>query len=459
MADRARVAYVLKGFPRLSETFIANEIHLVESLGLDLRLYSVKSGDAGKRHAVVDRIAAPLTVMPPTASISGASLAGWLVRHAPAYLLPHLALLATRPRRYLRTLARAVGLARRHRGPTGAPRNVFVKEFVQAGRIAHAVLRAGDVRHLHGHFCHGATTVTWFVADLAGLPFSFTAHAKDIYQAKLNPGDLLQRKIAAARFVATCTCANEVHLKRVATEVDADKVRTIYHGLDTTLFRPRPAPASTGDAPVVLAVGRFVEKKGYDTLVEAAALLRDRGVRFRCVLVGERGEDSDRIAALVAARGLGDVVTMHGPVAQEELVDWYARSTVFVLPCQVMADGDRDGIPNVLVEAMAMGIAPVSTDVSGIPELIDPERNGLLVPPRDPAALADAIARLCDDAGLRRRLGAAARRTVVERFDARMTTRALVGLFEASLAGETIVPPAADETLALQAASAGGTPR
>jgi glycosyltransferase involved in cell wall biosynthesis len=426
------VAYVLKGFPRLSETFIANEIHQLERAGMRLRLYSVKGGEHEVVHDVVRRIRAPIEYLPEMTSLTGTPLLRWLRENFPRVARAHGRLLKRRPGAYLATLAQALHMCWRYRdGLLAAPRKVYVKEFLQAGDIASRVLGDSSIRHLHGHFCHGATTITWFVSRLTGLPFSFTAHAKDIYLEDLNPRDLLPRKLAAARFVATCTGANAEHLRARAS--DAERVHTIYHGLDTRYFAPDGK--RVGDArPLVVSVGRFVEKKGFAYLVQACARLRAAGVPMRCVIVGERGPDYARIARMIVDARLDDCVELRGPVSQDALRTLYRDASLFVLPCQVVADGDRDGIPNVLAEAMATGLAVVSTDVSGIPELVTHGADGLLVPARDADALADAMRGLIEDPALRRRLGEAARAKICASFDATRTTRALHELFARSLA-------------------------
>jgi len=427
------VAYVLKGFPRLSETFIANEIHQLESAGMRLRLYSVKGGEHELVHDVVRRIRAPIEYLPEMTSLTGTPLLAWLRVNLPRVARAHGRLLRRRPLAYVATLTQALRMCWRYReGALAAPRKVYIKEFLQAGDIAARVLGDTSIRHLHGHFCHGATTITWFVSRLTGLPFSFTAHAKDIYLDDLNPRDLLPRKLAAARFVATCTGANAQHLRARAAR--AERVHTIYHGLDTRYFAPSGGDAASAAPPLVVSVGRFVEKKGFAYLVDACARLRAGGVKMRCVIVGERGPDSERIACMVREAGLEDCVELRGPVGQDALRSLYREASLFVLPCQVVADGDRDGIPNVLAEAMATGLAVVSTDVSGIPELVSHGVDGLLVPARDGDALAHAMRVLIEDPALRRRLGAAARAKICATFDATRTTRALRDLFARSLA-------------------------
>lgn len=431
------VAYVMNAFPRLSETFIAHEIHQLERLGLALRLYAVKREPAPKVHPVVAALRAPLTHLPPVSSLSGTPLAAWLARHLPAYWRAHAAVALRRPLAWAGALATALGLAWRHRGHDGRGRlrlrKVYVKEFLQAGAIAADVLRHPGISHLHGHFCHGVATITWLAARMAGRSFSFTAHAKDLYQAELNPGDLLERKLHGARFVATCTCANAQVLR--LRHARPDEVHTVYHGLDTDYFcPPPPQPAPAGEPPLVLAVGRLVEKKGFDQLLQALALLRAEGVAVRCAIVGEDGSAGPALRALAAELDLLGQVRFEGPMTQAELRTHYARAALFALPCQVMDDGDRDGFPNVLAEAMAMGVPVVSTAISGIPEMIDDGACGLLVPPRDAPALARAIGRVLGDAALRERLGREGRRRICERFDSRLTTVALHRLFSEQLA-------------------------
>ncbi len=419
---RGVVAYILKGYPRLSETFIANEIRLLESMGMALRLFSVKRGDA-LQHAMVASIQAPVNYCPPTSSLSGTSLWSWLRDNWRHYRAANLRLLRRRPWAYLRTLGQALWMSLVYRDSWWSPpRKVFIKEFLQAGHIAAAVLAEPRIGHLHGHFCHGATTITWFVSRMTGIGYSFTAHAKDIYQKRLNPGDLLERKIRCARFVVTCTGANHVHLQALSPQGRC--VHTVYHGLDTEFFGPSPG-THKGAVPLILAVGRFVEKKGFDLLVEACGWLQRRGLDFRCLIIGEPGEAYGQVCSTIAAHGLAGRVQLGQAVTQTALRELYHRATVFALPCRIVADGDRDGIPNVLVEAMSTGLACLSTTISGIPELIEHGHNGLLVAPDDSQALARALAELLGDGALRERLGRSARQTVLARFDSRRTTERL----------------------------------
>ncbi|MGZ0080196.1 glycosyltransferase family 4 protein [Methylomonas sp. TEB] len=435
---QAQVAYILKGFPRTSETFITNEIHLLETLGLKLSIFSIKQLEGQKHHAVVDQIKAPVTYLPQADDLTGRSFWVWLKENLPKFTASHGRLFQKRPIAYLSALLECLSMSIKYRESwRDFPRTVFIKEFLQAGYIAEAVLQNPAIRHLHAHFCHGATTVAMFASRISGLPFSFTAHAKDIYLRELNPGDLLQIKMRRAKFAVTCTGANQQHLD--ACKGSDIAVHRIYHGLDTDLFVPEPREQSAADSvPTILSVGRLVEKKGFDYLVRACAMLRDRGIKFNCRIVGGADKYAQVIKQLIAELDLQDVISLPGAVTQEELRGIYQQGSVFALPCLVVDNGDRDGIPNVLVEAMAMEMPVISTDISGIPELIQDQVNGLLVPEKNAAAMADAIERLLKDQALRQRLGQAARQTVCQDFNSRHTTVALKKLFDACLAGEMV---------------------
>lgn len=431
--EQPEVAYILKGYPRLSETFISNEIYLLEQMGLGLRIFSLKPPEEQKRHALVGRIRAAVTFLPATTSISDTPFMRWLAKHLPDFAAAHWRLLRRRPRTYLRVLRYAIlGLSLQVSVQAGLRfKKSFIKEFLQAGLIAEQVLAAGTIGHLHGHFCHGATTVTMLVSYLTGLSYSFTAHAKDIYLPELNPQGLLQTKLATAAFVATCTDANRQYLEQLYPM--GAPIHTIYHGLDTTLFTPVLHHAEQA-TPVILAVGRFVEKKGFPYLVEACRLLRERGHHFQCRIVGQRAEQSALVQQLIDAGNLHTVIRIEGGVTQDELRRIYAESTIFALPCSVVDNGDRDGIPNVLAEAMATALPVISTNISGIPEIVEHGVNGLLVPQKNAVALADALETLLLDPALRRRLGQAARVTITEIFDSWQTTVALRTLFTEQLA-------------------------
>ncbi|MEK9141118.1 MAG: glycosyltransferase [Nitrospirota bacterium] len=442
-ADREtgdRIGYILKGFPRRSEAFITNEILLLEQMGLELQLFSAFRGEPVFTGAQTTPLQSPLTYLPEDHERTDSGFPAWLLGNLPRYLPSHLRLIRTVPRRYVWTAWEAWTLSLRCRNAFFSwPKKVFYKDFLRAGAIADSVLEAGNIRHLHAHFCHGATTMAMFAGMLSDLPFSFTAHAKDIYLPKLNPGDLLQLKLRRAKFVVTCTEANQHHLQEISSQ--SGPIHAIYHGVDTARFAPsidRPAPA----IPTILSVGRFVEKKGFPFLIEACRIIRDHGVPFRCRIVGEPDEQTDLVQNLIRRYDLEQEVSIGPGMAQEELRTIYQEATVFVLPCHIVENGDRDGIPNVLAEAMASGIPVISTSVSGIPEIIEDRRNGLLVAPRDPVSLAKAIEELLVDSDFRNSLAQAGRETMCCIFDSSKTTRTLFELFQT---GEVASSPQCQE--------------
>jgi len=436
------VAYVVKGYPRLSETFIASEIYRVEQAGVPVRLYVLKPVEQHERaapHSVVGRIRAQPVYLPATSPLSGVSRLHWLARNASPFLPALCRIARRRPRGLVQAAAAALRDAvRARRLWWSLPRKVFLREFLLGAALADRLLEAGDVRHLHAHFAHGTTTVTWYASRITGVPFSFTGHARDIYTEKLNPGGLLRRKIRAARFVVTCTEANRRHLQEVS---EGEPVHRVYHGLNVDfaqiLDKAGPVPGRNGRFRV-LAVGRLVEKKGFDVLVEAIALLAKRGVPVEAAIVGHAAplepEVGPRLASAISRLGLDGRVHLVGPMSQARLFDEYRRASAFCLPCRVAGSGDRDGIPNVLVEAMACAVPVISTNVSGIPELVTPDVNGLLVPPDDAAAVARVLQRLYGDLDLAARLGREAAATVRRRFDGDRLAADLAALFREATA-------------------------
>jgi glycosyltransferase involved in cell wall biosynthesis len=430
----ASIGYVLMGFPRVSETFIASELLRVEQAGVPLRLFVVKAveeRERGLRHPVVDAIRARPEHLPDAASLTKP-----LLRWRRADLAPFTPAIRRVARRRPRGLAGALATAgaqavRDRRSRFSGPRKIYVKELLQAIALADRLLDAPDVRHLHAHFAHGTTTIAWHAARIAGVPFSFTGHARDIYAEHLNPKGWLRRKLLAARFVVTCTEANVRHLRAIAPEAD---IHLVYHGLNADFARmlrePADAAAHTGHFRV-LAVGRHVAKKGFDVLVDACAVLRRRGVPFEAAIVGQTDKHSAAIEVRIAQHGLEQHVALPGPMGQDELLREYRRASALCVPSRLLPD-DRDGIPNVLVEAMAAGTPVIASAVSGIPELVEHEVNGLLVAPEDPEALADTLIRLHDDPELRRVLADHGRETVTTRFDGPTHASVLAELFRSA---------------------------
>jgi glycosyltransferase involved in cell wall biosynthesis len=435
--NNIQICYILKGYPRTSETFITNEIRLLEKMGVGLSIFSVKRLEGQKNHAMVKDIKSPVTYLPQADPLSEARFSRWLIDNVPKFSASHMLMFKRKPLAYVKVFLECLVMSIQYRnGLFELPREVFFKEFLQAGFIANAVMESGQIQHLHAHFCHGSTTIAMFASRMTGIPFSFTAHAKDIYLKELNPGKLLQKKMRRAEFAVTCTGANEEYLKQLAPK--GAVIHKIYHGLDTKLFshsEQKAADKQDEGLPVLLSVGRLVEKKGFDYLVKACAILKERGRQFQCQIVGGGDADvTEKLVRLIKDLGVEDTVNLQGAVTQEELRDIFKKATVFALPCLVVDNGDRDGIPNVLVEAMSMRVPVISTDISGIPELIDNNINGLLVPEKNALAMADAIERLLINPELRQQLGYAGRARVCKDFDSQITTLDLRDLFVSRLA-------------------------
>lgn len=398
------VGFIVSVWPRLSETFILNEVVALERLGSRLRIFSIKSNPQVEPvHAKVADVRAPVVCL----KFGNQRKAVWLA---------NLRLLCKRPIRYFRTLLQAISYRRR----------VFVKRFFQAGYLAE-ILSGEPVTHLHAHFAHDPTVVAMFTHRLTGIPYTFTAHAKDIY-LKTTP-EVLRAEAQHAQAVVTCTEYNRQYLANEVGLTPKGKLHCIYHGLDLSQFKFQWPQSPQAGTPVILSVARLVEKKGLNDLLCAADLLRRRGRSFQIEIIGD-GPLRPALEDQVEQLGLRDQVRFLGAVSHECVCHAYQRASIFALPCIVAADGDRDGIPNVLAEAMASGVPVVATPVSGIPELIESEQQGLLVPPSDPLQLADALDRLLNQPELRARLAHAARAKVENCFSLEGGSSRLLALFQ-----------------------------
>ncbi|OHV79891.1 glycosyltransferase family 4 protein [Ensifer sp. LCM 4579] len=408
MSSNRKIAVVLKGYPRLSETFIAQELLGLERAGHELVLIALRRPTDLKRHPVHDEIRAA-------------------VHYLPEYLRDE-------PGRVLRALFRSAPKAGfwRALGPflrdllRDRTRNRF-RRFGQA-----LVLFAewpGDPGWLHAHFIHTPASVTAYASLMAGVPWTCSAHAKDIWTSSDWE---LSEKLGRARWTVTCTRTGFEHLKGLT---DAkSRVHLSYHGLDLARFPVFAGDHSNRDGsdpddPVrIVSVGRAVAKKGFDVLLKALSLLPpDLNWRFDHIGAGDLTKE---LRVLAGELGLAERVCWNGALDQKDVLARYRESDVFALACRIAADGDRDGLPNVLVEASSQRLACVSTAVSGVPELLEDGENGLVVPPEDPRTLSVALELLIRDPDLRRRLGAAAEMRVRTAFDHQSSVRQLIGLFQ-----------------------------
>jgi glycosyltransferase involved in cell wall biosynthesis len=283
---------------------------------------------------------------------------------------------------------------------------------------------------LYIHFAHKPATIGRFAARLAGVPYAMSCHAKDIW---LTPQPELEAKVRGAEVALTCTAVGQARLEYAAA--GATPVVLAHHGVEVEVDTARHAAAG---APRILTVGRLVAKKGHDTLIQAAAILRDRGVDFTVRIAGE-GVEWPRLQRMVHELDLAGHVAFLGPLSPLEVHAEYLSANVFALACRELPNGDRDGLPNVLLEAMARELPAVSTRLEGVSEAIEHGRSGLLTEPDDPSAFAAALERVLAQPELARRLGAGARAAVIERFDRRRLLPAVAG----ALAEARLVPPEA----------------
>ncbi|GGF51262.1 colanic acid biosynthesis glycosyltransferase WcaL [Aliidongia dinghuensis] len=436
-----RIAVVVKGYPRLSETFIAQEIRALEEAGLTLDLVSLRRPTDSQVHPIHREIAASVNYLPEY--LHEAPVRVWRawrrVRRRPAYRAT-LAL-------FLKDLRRDLTRNR-------------VRRWGQALVLAAELPDATDL--LYAHFLHTPASVARYAARLAGCQWAVSAHAKDIWT---TPDWEKREKLADCAWATTCTAVGRDHL--AALSPPGKPVLLGYHGLDFRRLPAAPDGAGAGDArnggdpdrPVrLLSVGRAVAKKGYPDLLAALARLPAE-LHWRFTHIGG-GKDAAALKAEATALGLADRIEWRGAAAQETVLAAYRSADLFVLASRIAADGDRDGLPNVLMEAQSQRLACLATEVAAIPELIETERTGLLVPPGDPAALAAALDRLIRHPALRERLAAAGHARVRERFGFKTTIDELAARLGGShLGGSHLGGSQLDGSVANEAACASASTR
>ena len=393
--DSMRVAYVVKRYPRYSETFIVNEILAHEAAGLEVEIFSLYPPNDTHFQDVIAKVRAPVTYL----SASGLKAADlWSAVETAGTLYPDV----------WSALRNAQG--------------EDVREVYQALLLAAELHRRG-ITHLHAHFATSSTSVARLASLFSGIPYTFTAHAKDIFHESVEAADLAT-KLRDAAAVVTVSDYNTQYLRDCYTSSATEIVR-IYNGLDLARF-PFALPAER--AGTIVSVGRLIEKKGFKDLIEACAVLRRRGKAFRCELLGGGPLESD-LWRQIEQLDLQGTVFLLGPRPQFEVIQRVQQASVFTAPCVVGTDGNRDGLPTVLLEAMALGTPCISTDVTGIPEVLVHGETGLMVAQHDPHGLADALERLLDDQALRVRLACQARQRIEANFDIHQNAARLRELF------------------------------
>lgn len=382
MPASPRIAYVLKRFPRFSETFILNELLAHEAAGAEVHVFSLLASPDEPRHARLADLKAEVTVLK---SVKGRE-----------------------------TEASPQDSALFSGKTTTEIGNLQAKAAVVAERCKEL-----GITHLHAHFGSDAATVASLAARALNGTFSYTAHARDIYHTYVSPeadAEMRRAKLRAAAFVATVSDYNARHLSALCPEA---RIERLYNGIDLSAFRPIDAPEQRPGQ--LIAVGRLVPKKGFDILLDACGILRDRGVTFDLSLIGS-GPMEAELAARIAKLGLSDCVRLDGPRPQEDLIERMGQAEAAVLPCVVTESGDRDGLPTVLLEAMARALPVVTTTVSGGPEIVEDGVTGRLCAAGDPVGLADALEAVLSDRTAARKMGLAGRARAERLFD--LTTNA-----------------------------------
>ena len=380
------VCVVLKGYPRLSETFIAQEILALQRRGVALSIASLRRPTDPQTHPIHAEITAAINYLPEYLHAAPARvLRAWSrVRMRDGYVAARAAFQADLRRDLTRNR---------------------IRRFGQACILADEL--PPDTTHLHAHFLHTPASVARYAALITGLPWSCSAHAKDIWTTARWE---IAEKLRELEWLVTCTAYGADYLRELAPSPET--VTLLYHGLDFTRFPPphemSPRPPC---APVrILSVGRAVAKKGYDDLLDALARL-PRDLDWRFVHIGG-GALLDELRDRAHTLGIAERIDWRGPQSQDTVLAALRDADLFALASKTATDGDRDGLPNVLMEAQSQALAVVATKTAGIPELIHDGETGLLVPPADPAVLADAMLRLIRDPVLRRSLGQAGARRV-----------------------------------------------
>jgi glycosyltransferase involved in cell wall biosynthesis len=414
-ARRPRIAYILRSYPRLSQTHVLNEILGLERLGHHITIFGMTASNEEVRHEAVARVRARAEYLDKA-----------LLRPRIGRARDHVKVFVAHPIRYLRT---AGYLARRPYHTSGYTTTSRYPCFAQAVYLA-ARTRRGEgepaaVDHIHSHFAHDPTLVALLVSLLSGMTYSFTAHARDMLQI---PQQALAERIRHAEAVVTICQANVDYLKEVAPSGHGAKVHLVHTGIDVDAFSPRPNAREDSEPPVIVVVSRLVAKKGLLDLLAALERVKAGGAAFRCAILGD-GPLRDELAAAISRLSLEDYVELVGPATLAEVRDALQSADLYALTPFVTEDGDREGLPSSLLEAMACGIPVVSTATAGIPEAVIHGDNGLLAEARDVAGIAAHLTTLLEDPQLRRRLGARGRARIVEHWAAEAVARQLSEVF------------------------------
>jgi glycosyltransferase involved in cell wall biosynthesis len=406
MSPKNRVAYIVGSYPSITQTFIMRELLELERNGFHLNVFSLQRPNHRIEHPEASALRASIIYIPRPKEV------------LLLLLLAHIYCLVLKPLRYLKTISYVVSKNNAN----------FWEAFLRAGFVVSKLQHTG-IRHLHAHFAANQTLVAMLASSLTGLPYSFTAHAYDIFIEQQG----LTEKIRSAKFVVAISDFNKKYLTPYCTDEEAlSKIHVVHCSVDLDQFaltRARRRQRSLrSESFTILTVAHLGEKKGHIYLLQALSLLREKGRIFHWIVAGD-GPQRSLLEEEVRTRGLTGQVTFAGEVTSDKVLELLERADVFVLPCVRAENGDMDGIPVALMEAMAAGVPVVSTTISGIPELIDHGKNGLLVKSKDVRGLAEVLEHLFEHSEESRKLGKAAPDKVAQHFEVKTSVRKLIALF------------------------------
>jgi glycosyltransferase involved in cell wall biosynthesis len=409
------IGHIDKMFPLLTATFVYREIQALKAKGIKIQTFSIwKPKLCDLSNEAKNFLDTTFYIFP----------INWI-----RFFLIHITYFINRPRIYISVLWKYV--FKNQKKINGAIRTFF--HFCEAVYLAKEV-ESKNIKHLHSHFANNSTTIAMIISKLIGISYSFTAHANDIFADQI----LLKEKIHSAKFIITISKFNRRFLNNILPQDDiSSKIHIVRCGIDTFKFSTSKVSDVT-HKPIILSIGRLVEKKGYPYLIKACKILVDKNIDFQCIIIGN-GPQKAFLEKLIGLNDLSKFVTLAGIIFQEKIINFLNKTDIFVLPCIQAADNDMDGIPVVLMEAMAMKIPVISTHISGIPELIKNMETGLLVPPKNEIALAKGIKILKENIELRKKLGASGRKWVTENYEITKNTDKLYKIYKKNLRINNIV--------------------
>lgn len=412
-----KLCFVLKGYPRVSETFIAQEIYLLEQKGYKIEILSMRRAREAKRQPLVEQIKAEVIYLHES-----------VLTHLGDLITGNIQCLLRYPWLYFKGLSSGVfrSFVKKSKEP--------IKRFFQGSWVVGRYPRFDQSYHFHSHFIHGPTLLTNEIVNYTKASYSISAHAKDIYT--IPQQDVVDR-CNRSKFLTTCTRFNYNFLRSLPG-IDQEKIFLSYHGIDTDTFNPSSIKCIEEGHPLrLVSVARLVGKKGYDTILESLKILKDQNFDFQYDIFGG-GELKHELLDLVTTLGLETQVIFHDTKTHPEIISRFKKKGVFLCGSKIVSSGDRDGIPNTLAEAMSMELAVVATDVSGIPELIEDRITGRLVPSNNPPLMAKAILELAENPNQADEMARRGRKRILEVFNAHVCINNVEKLIRACLNSEPL---------------------